>query len=184
MYHNDLEKVLSMRERLFLALWPNDQIQGELNQMDQLLRPHMKGRWVPSNNWHITLAFLGSIDSAMKQCVQEVATTIERHPFSFSLDLLGYWPKKQILWLGCHQSPKELGDLISDLTIRLQQNCHYQPETRPFHPHLTLMRKASPIKALPSIKPIVWSVKDFCLVHSITDSNGAHYQVIARWLFH
>jgi len=85
------------------------------------------------------------------------------------------------LWLGVRQTPTALISLVKQLNQHLFP-CGYQPETRPFKGHLTLMRKASLTQALPPIaQPIIWIVNHFCLVRSTTYPQGAHYEIIKRW---
>jgi 2'-5' RNA ligase len=167
-------------ERLFFALWPKDNTRQAINQVSQPITQGIKGKIMPSENWHITLAFLGHIDMPTKQCMQQAAATVQGYRFSLSLDQLGYWPKPRIFWIGANQTPDALRDLVNNLSTDLQ-DCGYCPETRPFQVHLTLMRKATRIKTLPPITPVAWSVEDFCLVRSTTEPSGARYQVIARW---
>ncbi|NJO15744.1 MAG: RNA 2',3'-cyclic phosphodiesterase [Thioploca sp.] len=172
----------SVTERLFFALYPNEMIFSHLSQLSQVITDTqgIMGKIIPPVNWHITLAFLGDINKATKQCLQQVATTVKSDRFDLSLDQLGYWPKTQILWLGASQTPELLTQLVTQLTIALQ-SCGYHPEKRPFHAHITLIRKANRIKDLPSITPITWSVRDFCLVRSTLTTGGAHYEIITRW---
>ncbi len=168
-------------ERLFFALWPNSNVRLAINEQTQPIIQTINGKITPSENWHITLAFLGEIDKPAKACMQEVAAKVQGNRFTVSLEELGYWSKPRILWLGAKKIPDALADLVSHLTTDLQ-SCGYRPDTRPFRLHLTLMRKASQVKTLPLITPIKWAVEDFCLVRSVTQSGGASYEVIGRWL--
>lgn len=167
-------------ERLFLALWPNDNVRQAISQISQPITSGINSKIIPPENWHITLAFLGNIDMPTKQCMQQIAATMPDNRFSLFLDQLGYWPKPHILWLGASQTPDALLNLVTNITTDLPK-CGYRPDTRPFQTHITLMRKVH-VKMLPPITPIRWSVEDFCLVRSITDTKGARYQVIDRWL--
>jgi 2'-5' RNA ligase len=47
-------------------------------------------------------------------------------------------------------------------------------------PHVTLLRNTAG-GALPECDPVRWPVRDFVLVASRTDADGAHYEVIRRW---
>ncbi|HEC84726.1 MAG: RNA 2',3'-cyclic phosphodiesterase [Candidatus Parabeggiatoa sp. nov. 2] len=169
-------------ERLFFALWPDDNVRQAINELSQPVLSDMSGKIVPPENWHITLAFLGEIDRQVKQCVQQVATTVQASRFSLSLDKLDYWAKPRILWLGASETPEALQGLVATLSSGLQ-DCGYRPDTRPFQAHFTLMRKAARTKTLPPVTPLAWAVEDFCLVRSILDFKGARYEVIERWAF-
>jgi 2'-5' RNA ligase len=167
-------------ERLFFALWLNEDVRQALTRLSQPITQKIHGKIILPENWHITLAFLGDVDKPTKQCMQQVAAIVQGSCFNLSLDKLDYWSKTRVLWLGVNQIPDNLQDLVTRLTMGLQ-DCGYHPETRPFQAHLTLMRKASKIKMLPPIIPITWMVEDFCLVRSTLNSSGAHYDVIERW---
>ena len=95
-------------ERLFFALCATSTIRQAINEQIQPVIQEMNGKIVPSENWHITLAFLGAVDQSTKECMQQVAATIQIHPFTLSLDQLGYWSNSRILWLGASQTPEAL----------------------------------------------------------------------------
>ena len=53
--------------RLFVALWPPDEVREELRQLH---RKDQRGvRFVPEDNWHVTLRFLGEAD--VDECLIE-----------------------------------------------------------------------------------------------------------------
>ncbi len=167
-------------ERLFFALWPNDNVRQAINEATQPIIQTTDGKIIPFENWHITLAFLGDVNMPIKQCVQQIAATVQGSRFSLSLDQMGHWSKSRILWLGVQQAPDSLQNLVNNLQNGLL-SCDYRPDSRPFQIHLTLMRKAGRVNTLPAIKPIIWLVEDFCLVRSNLEDGGARYEVIARW---
>jgi 2'-5' RNA ligase len=49
--------------RLFFALWPDDAVRARLTGVVDSLRRTVSGKWVKPDNLHITLAFLGDIES-------------------------------------------------------------------------------------------------------------------------
>jgi 2'-5' RNA ligase len=170
----------NLTERLFFALWPSIEVRQAIEKLTQPITQSIEGRKILVENWHITLAFVGEVESTTKQCMQQVAATIQNNRFTLTLDKLDYRAKNQILWLGATETPDALHNLVMQLNTALQ-NCGYQPDTRPFKTHLTLMRKAKQIKTLPLITPVTWTIKDFCLVRSMLDSKGAHYEIINCW---
>lgn len=171
----------STTERLFFALWPALEMQTAMYNLGRQLSSDVTGRSTQLDNLHITLAFVGNVPLATKQCLQQAATTINLSPFMLSLDKVGHWVKPGIVWLGASQLPEALLKLVTQLNSQLQP-CGYQPDVRPYQAHVTLFRKASTLRKLPVITPLVWSVNDFCLVRSTAYQKGVHYEVIARWL--
>jgi 2'-5' RNA ligase len=167
-------------ERLFFALWLNDEVRQAIFDASQPLISTVQGKVIDPINWHITLAFLGEVDLSSRQCMEQVAHQVAVNAFKISLDKLGFWARNQILWIGASQIPKELLDLVDNLNKNLQV-CGYRPESRSFQVHLTLMRKVIAIDKLAKITPISWQIKEFCLVRSVLKPSGAHYEKVARW---
>ncbi len=46
--------------RLFVAAWPDEKVMATLHELPRADEPGV--RWVPADNWHVTLRFLGDID--------------------------------------------------------------------------------------------------------------------------
>ena len=59
--------------------------------------------------------------------------------------------------------------------------CELQPEARAWQPHITLARKAGQGLAVKQAGPVEWSIRDFCLVESVTEESGASYRILRRW---
>ena len=170
-----------MTERLFFALWPSDELRQQLAQVSQQVAQTISGKAVKLNNLHMTLAFLGNIESPTKRCMQQAAETLQEKSFQLNLSTLGYWTKPHILYLGIGQMPSELFALVNNLTTALM-TCGYQPERRAYQAHMTVMRKVSLVKQpLPEISPLIWTVNNFCLVRSDMHATGVHYEVIDQW---
>ena len=50
-------------KRLFFALWPEDSTRAELTAAMRRLQPEVTARWVMPENLHMTLAFLGDVET-------------------------------------------------------------------------------------------------------------------------
>ena len=75
-----------------------------------------------------------------------------------------FFRKPRVAWLGCSETPDALAALQQQLGARLQ-TCGYRPETRPYHPHVTMARKvesSDPNHA--DFAPLSWRVDNFALV--------------------
>lgn len=171
-------------QRLFLALWPDPSLRVAIVAATRDYLPVHAGRRVAPANLHLTLAFLGSVDAGQQACIEAAAAAVaDNRPASFALrlDCLGFWPRPQVLWLGASQTPPALSELVARLNAALPA-CGYQPESRPYVAHMTLMRKlrrGPPASCLSA--PVDWPVHDFVLVVSRTLPEGASYTVLARW---
>ncbi len=169
-----------MTQRLFFALWPDDALRRRLAGLAEDVGSRVTGRIVAADNLHITLVFLGALNSAHRQCAEEVAAAIRCEQFTLTLDRVGYWSTPRILWAGSMQIPEALQSLVDGLQTGLA-SCGIPLENRPYQPHLTLMRKVGRRPAAAAIDPISWSVERFCLVESVSGSNGVSYRVVASW---
>ncbi len=168
-------------QRLFFALWPPSTVRAELEQVGRVVAGK-KDRAVAGANLHLTLAFLGSVDQASRQCMERAADTVRGEPFTLEFSQVGHWPRPQILWFGPKETPPQLEQLVKDLVSVLQQ-CGYQAEQRRYQAHVTLARKASRPAKVTSIKSIRWNVDRFCLVESVTAREGPIYRVLRYWEF-
>lgn len=169
---------MSDKQRLFFALWPSEALRELLTPLLKLKR-ECGGRPPSPANLHITLNFLGMVDADTRDCLEQAAGEIQVPPFELALDRFGYWPRPRVMWLGCSETPPSLLGLVERLN-RVVKQCGLQPEKRPFHTHLTLLRKAKqpPTVSAPDLS---WQVNDFVLVESVTAPGGVEYRVLRRW---
>lgn len=167
-------------ERLFFALWPSDEVRQAIKHNCKSLLRHTGGRPVAVENWHITLAFLGSVDAAQRQCVEQVAEAIHLPGFELALDHDGYFPRPRVLWLGARETPEVLKELANTL-VKGCGDCGLSLDKRPFKAHLTLKRKVNQAPPSNEIKPIAWPVESFALVRSKTLPEGVQYEVVRTW---
>ena len=138
------------------------------------------GRRVVPENIHLTLAFLGSVDSSFRECAEQAATAIRAAPFTLMLERMGHWPKSGILWVGPSRTPQPLLDLVKNLNTGLA-GCGYEAEKRPYAAHLTLARKVRLRRDIHSIESRAWEINQFHLVQSHTHADGARYEIIRSW---
>ena len=176
-------------QRLFFALWPGDSLRQQLVSRSKPLAQAVHGRSVPTENLHITLAFLGSVDAGQRVCVEDMAANVARNtaedvacsPFALTLDRFGYWSRPRVLWFGASETPEPLRLLADSLSAGARE-CGLSLDARPYSPHLTLMRKVSRAPEKRDIEPISWSVDRFVLVNSVTVPQGVRYEVVREWL--
>jgi len=166
--------------RLFFALWPDDQTRLELLQLSRSIEAK-KFMPVQPHNIHVTLVFLGNVDTASELLIKHSVAGISVNPFVLKFDQLSYWSRPKVLCLTCSQLADEVEMLVTALNTEVA-SCGLQTDTRPYHPHITLARHA---KYLPDIKfePIVWRVESFCLVESCSEPGGVCYKVKEQWPF-
>ena len=165
-------------QRLFFALWPDAALRSAISRFARHVG--RGGRPVSPENFHITLAFLGSVTASTRVCVEHAADAVRVPPFAMSLDRVGHWPRPRVVWLGATETPGPLRALVVQLNRGLEQ-CGLRPDSRPFQPHLTILRKVSRGPARTEVDPLQWRVELFTLVESTTFPSGAVYRVLRQW---
>ena len=102
-----------------------------------------KIRWVDTGNVHLTLKFLGDtpeelideIDASLNEIVENFSAT------SLNINGLGVFPnihRPRVIWLGLSEN-----EILSELYAQIEKQMQvlgFEPENRPFSPHLTLGR--------------------------------------------
>ncbi len=136
------------RVRCFIALELSDEARAELARLQaqlQALAPSNAVRWTPPNNIHLTLHFLGDVSpdylETVARTVRDVAALMPS--FSLSLSGLGCFPnlrRPRIVWVGICGEKEELLRLHRQLGTQLKQAVGFEPESRPYSPHLTIGR--------------------------------------------
>jgi 2'-5' RNA ligase len=166
--------------RLFFALWPPEAVQRELaRRARQTLAG--RGKVPPTANIHLTLAFAGEVDGATEACLREQAASLNVPAFRLTLDRLGYWPRKRLLWAAPAEPPQALIQLGEQLQAGLPA-CGLSAPHRHFTPHITLARKAPrQPEAQAMDEPPGWEVTRFVLVASRLGAAGAEYTIVGEW---
>lgn len=124
--------------RLFLAIRLSSQMQKALlDCMNDLKKQGMEGRYVPVQNLHLTLAFIGEYDNPKK--VKQVIKQVPLDPFPILLSKTGHFGN--LLWAGVQENQK-LNAYAGQLRQALRQNgIPFDPKK--FVPHITLIRNAA-----------------------------------------
>ncbi len=168
------------RQRLFFALWPDDDTRGALAGLARSRLPPGRGRPVAVENLHITLVFLGSVDSGFRACAEKAAERLSAPAFALEFRRIGYWPRSRLLCAAPDRTPDALSGLVSTLNGALIR-CGQQPESRPFRAHVTLARKLREPVNETTHAPICWRVTEFHLLESETLPQGARYRRLHSW---
>ncbi len=168
------------RQRLFFALWPGDDVRQHFAAVASKSLKR-RGRRIPPENLHLTLAFLGPVPPEVRRCAEDAADGVAASPFTLEFNRLGFFPRPRVVWSGCDHTPEAL-TLLVDALRRGLSGCGITPEARPYRAHLTLARKASvePDFGAPHA-PIHWPVDAFHLLESKTHSSGAQYKILRSW---
>ena len=172
----------SRRANTFFALQPPPAIAEAVEQLQvRLARDLPAGvRPIPPANYHITLAFLGTVDEAAMPTLRGVADGLSMPTARFALDRLGRFPPARVGWLGCTEISPSLGDFQEELTASLRA-AGFTLDERPWVPHLTLYRNLR--TALPKVvpDPLGWRCESFVLLRTDSGKAGPVYRIQGRW---
>jgi RNA 2',3'-cyclic 3'-phosphodiesterase len=130
--------------RLFYALVPSEaEKQNILRWQENLETASESGRFPPTENLHMTLQFLGEIQTERVKTLKEIltATAGNYRPFSITLDSYAWFQGKgqERLWYLTGSSP-EATKISRELGEALAGN-GFSVEDRVFIPHITLARR-------------------------------------------
>lgn len=147
--------------RLFLGIALPGTVESALGRIAAGMRPALSFRkWTHSADYHITLHYLGNTPQdqlpAIRLAAQEAAG--QANPIRLSLAAPGTFgptASPRVLWCGIDETNDDnivagtdeadpalspLHQLHLLLGERLRERIGYEPEARPYHPHITLAR--------------------------------------------
>ena len=132
--------------RSFIAIELPTTVKQELTTLEDLLKKRCPQvvRWVDPQNIHVTLKFLGDVDSDR---VDEINMAIDEatqgmSPFHLELKDLGVFPnlnRVNIIWVDAKGDLDKLTDLQKQIESNMEQ-LGFAREDRDFTPHLTIGR--------------------------------------------
>ena len=165
--------------KLFFALWPNEEIRTQLENVNHQFR-NKDFRLTKKSNLHITLEFLGEIsDDDQRELINKIN---ELHCESFDLELtrIGWWRKPAILWIVTANIPKPLTSLVKAIKKCVDQQ-GLNPDQREYNPHVTIARKVKQVIVPKETFNIAWHVNSLALVISKSNTGGVEYRVLQDW---
>ena len=173
--------------RLFVAVWPSEDVVAAIEAFD---RPTLEGmRWTRSDQWHVTLRFLGSVTDdevpALRSALGAVAASVA--PREVTVGPVTGCFGRSILFV-----PASGLDDLAAATVTARAAMGEAPDERSFTGHFTLARSGGRSRRSrgPDLRgfagrPLAcsWLADELTLVRSRTDRTGATYEVLARWPF-
>jgi len=132
--------------RAFIAIELGEEIHRHLEKVIAPLRADLAGlplRWVPVENIHLTLKFLGDVSPANLDMLFEMVAREAAASKSFEMGVgkLGAFPnntRPRVLWVGI-EAPDELYQLQERIENEVAR-FGYPPDRKAFEPHLTVAR--------------------------------------------
>ena len=168
--------------RLFTAIEIPEAVRLQLS----LLQGGLPGaRWMPRENMHLTLRFIGEVDEAVARDIDDLLAEIRAPAFTLALNGVGEFGRKEgrTLWAGVVS-----GDALQHLAAKIEsalQRMGLPAERRKYSPHVTLARqKDVPLTGIQEFltthalfQSPPFEVNQFALFSSRQSGKGSRYRV-------
>lgn len=160
--------------RLFVAIWPPDDV---LERFADIERPKDPGvKWVPQENLHITLRFLGDAD------VDDVSDRLDQTLLPAATAVLG--PAFDLLGERSLITPVAGVDELAAVVQQAVRGFGTERERKRFQGHVTvarLARRARPSRSAGRTFDASFDVEEVALVESTLRDTGAVYETVGTW---
>jgi 2'-5' RNA ligase len=136
--------------RLFVAVTIDGDVIGRMSRSIEELRervavraPRARVRWVPGDQLHVTVRFIGEANETQADSIATVlAPTLPLDRFQLVFRGLGVFPERgvpRVFWAGIAAGVEQLAAVEAEVTERLEA-CGIAPDSRAYRPHITLAR--------------------------------------------
>ena len=175
--------------RLFVALALPEGHRAQLTRLSHGVRD---ARWVPDENYHLTLRFIGEVGEPRVTEICDALSQVNNPSFSLTLSGVGHFQNGRTirsLWAGTEPS-----EMLVQLQGRIDsalRTAGVPPDGRRFTPHVTLARLKKgtaqqvgrwiEANALFRADPVM--VDRFVLFESFLSHTGAIYSPVAEFPF-
>jgi 2'-5' RNA ligase len=167
------------RLRLFIALpLPEETVERLVAWQSEALAVARGARIVARGNLHVTLVFLGNRPAddvgAILEAVRASAAEAERP----SLAATGYRETRSVGMVVLDDEAGRATRLAERLSARLERLGVYEPERRPWLPHITVLRFRERPRLSPDPPDLSRvSPSEVALYHSVLRRSGAQYEI-------
>ena len=179
------ERDQDKKVRLFTAL----RVPAEFTAaVKKLSRKGLEAHWLPPDDLHITLRFLGDLPLERVPEIRQVLDRVRRPRFSVDTGGLGRFDlkKQSVLWAAV-QSTRKLTALAGDINEVLAP-LGFEMPVKPYVPHVTLARLKSSkgldsyIKQHEKALSFHWQACSFGLYYSAPpDEKGNRYRSLSEF---
>ncbi|MEC0092629.1 RNA 2',3'-cyclic phosphodiesterase [Paenibacillus macquariensis] len=181
-------------QRLFVAVRVSDELRWMLEEQCSDWKEHLPFRkWTFPEDYHITLQFLGDVESEKipDLCESLRHSASQASPFTLGV---GYWStfglaeSPRVLWASVTGSLERLGRLQQAVTESTEL-LGFHKETREYRPHITLARKyegestfqgQALLSSIPSLESLPWYISEFVLFSTKMGSQPM-YEVVDKF---
>jgi RNA 2',3'-cyclic 3'-phosphodiesterase len=183
--------------RLFVAVTVPDDTKAEIEKAQAAMSralPKEAVRWTKREQFHLTLKFLGSVDTQRVAELTEALRTACRGfaPLELRAEQIGCFPnlrRPRVVWVGVHDQEQQLPELQRAIEAAVRDYTKEEAEER-FTGHVTLGRvkdlrrhEAETLASLVSDHSTrvfgAWTSDRVELIRSQLSSQGARYTTVA-----
>ncbi|MCE4604176.1 MAG: RNA 2',3'-cyclic phosphodiesterase [Aeropyrum sp.] len=179
--------------RVFIAVDIDDPvIVGRLASIrDTVAQSGVPMKVVETENFHITLRFIGEVDDRAVESIKEALARIEFEEFDIEIRGVGAFPapeRPRVVWVGVGRGGDRLGVIRSQVEGSLR-SMGFRPERQEFHPHITIARikgsRGLPalvrmIRDMADVEVGVFRVRSIRLKKSTLTRSGPIYETLAE----
>jgi RNA 2',3'-cyclic 3'-phosphodiesterase len=164
--------------RAFVAAWPDAATRAALAELQQTMAPRLApARPMQPRNLHLTLAFIGEIESSTAAIVAAaIEVAVQGNvPLAWKIDRTGCFERARVVWAGAAATPSlaAAAERVRGCLDRLAVGY----DRKPFVPHVTLYRDARRfVAAGPIDEPIDWHTELIALHAAARDDDGPCYR--------
>ncbi len=176
--------------RLFIGIKLNDP-KNIINYQKKLQRSLSKSviHWVESDNYHLTIKFLGEVESHFIKPIIQILEHLSQKSELFTLHsggigIFGSIQKPHVIWFGFKENP-----LLSSLQARIEKSLNeigFNMGEKHFSPHITIGRVKSfteekKLSELLQVKDQIndcFEIVEFQLMQSILKREGPVHTMI------
>jgi 2'-5' RNA ligase len=173
-------------DNLYFAVLPDADAANRMTEVGRELwdRHRLPGRVHPQQLLHISLMHLGNYAGIPPHVVAEarsVGSAVRCSPFEVHFDRVIHFENRrgcQVV-MRCSEGDAGFGRLRSAITTAMIRSGIRPGRAIGLTPHVTLIYKGRPVPETVLAEPIIWTVREFVLVHSLY-GRGRHIH-LGRW---
>lgn len=167
--------------RLFVAINFNDETRFRLAEIQRKIRSSApRGRFPDPANFHLTLAFLGECDAKERHAAQNILSSMIFAPFELTFERIGRFERRggDLWWAGIALT-RDLKELQNALSRGLA-SVGFELDSRPFKPHVTLVRQILEKITITAPQPFSETVRSIELMESTRIDSRLTYVPLFR----
>lgn len=176
--------------RVFISLDLPNEIIDQLIKIRQSIWDVNNLKWEPSRKLHLTLKFIGDVNTEIKDLISNELNFLETHPEVYytiqKFDFFYREGKPIILWAGL-ETDNSMLTLIDEINVRLQK-FSISAVSNKFKPHITILRMKNDLGSdfvnsfkNFSFKPIHFTANSITFYKSELTQHGSKYIAIKNY---